>query len=116
MRPERGAGGGGHHPQSRHPRPPVRPQAALIAESFDADARYTGAGLGYQLASVIAGGPAPLIAVALLARYHSSTPVSFYIIGCAVVFMAALVALLKTVQARYANAVDPLAEPARSAV
>jgi len=101
---------------SGNPRPPVRPQAALIAESFDADARYTGAGLGYQLASVIAGGPAPLIAVALLARYHSSTSVSFYIIGCAVVFMAALVALLKTVQARYANAVDPLAEPARSAV
>ena len=65
---------------------------------------------------MIAGGPAPLIAVALLARFHSSTPISFYIIGCAVVFMAALVALLKTVQARYANAVDPLAEPARSAV
>jgi MFS family permease len=42
------------------------PQAALIAESFDTRLRYSGAGLGYQLASVFAGGPAPLIAAALL--------------------------------------------------
>src|SRR5262249_23397175 len=38
------------------------PQAALIAESFSGRLRYSGASLGYQLASVIAGGPAPLIA------------------------------------------------------
>ena len=42
------------------------PQAALIAESFGTNLRYSGAGLGYQLASVIAGGPAPLIAAAIL--------------------------------------------------
>jgi MFS family permease len=36
------------------------PQAALIAESFTGRLRYSGASLGYQLASVIAGGPAPL--------------------------------------------------------
>ena len=34
------------------------PQAALIAESFTGRLRYSGASLGYQLASVIAGGPA----------------------------------------------------------
>ena len=44
------------------------PQAALIAETFGTNVRYSGAGLGYQLASVIAGGPAPLIAAAILAR------------------------------------------------
>ncbi|MGI8814451.1 MAG: MFS transporter [Pseudonocardia sp.] len=38
------------------------PQAALIAETFGTNVRYSGAGIGYQLASVIAGGPAPLIA------------------------------------------------------
>ncbi|MBV9239306.1 MAG: MHS family MFS transporter, partial [Xanthobacteraceae bacterium] len=38
------------------------PQAALIAESFTGRLRYSGASVGYQLASVIAGGPAPLIA------------------------------------------------------
>ena len=43
------------------------PQAALIAESFTPRLRYSGASLGYQLASVIAGGPAPIIATALFA-------------------------------------------------
>ena len=36
------------------------PQAALIAESFTTRLRYSGAGIGYQLASVVAGGPAPV--------------------------------------------------------
>jgi len=69
------------------------PQAALIAESFDTDIRYTGAGLGYQLASVIAGGPAPLIAAALLASYGNSTSISLYIILCCVIAMLALIFL-----------------------
>ncbi len=47
------------------------PQAALIAESFTGRLRYTGASIGYQLASIIAGGPAPLIAAALFASYRS---------------------------------------------
>ena len=66
------------------------PQAALIAESFGTNVRYSGAGLGYQLASVIAGGPAPLIAAAILSRTHSSTWISWYIVGCAVLSAIAL--------------------------
>ncbi|WP_314175837.1 MFS transporter [Streptomyces winkii] len=66
------------------------PQAALIAESFGANVRYSGAGLGYQLASVIAGGPAPLIAAAILERTDSSVGISWYMIGCCVLAMAAL--------------------------
>jgi MFS family permease len=66
------------------------PQAALIAESFGPDVRYSGAGLGYQLASVIAGGPAPLIAAAILGATGSSTWISWYLVGCAVIAMAAL--------------------------
>mgnify|MGYP001109750192 CR=1 FL=1 len=58
------------------------PQAALIAESFGTNLRYSGAGLGYQLASVIAGGPAPLIAAAILSHTGSSTWISIYIIAC----------------------------------
>ena len=46
------------------------PQAALIAESFTPRLRYSGASLGYQLASIIAGGPAPIIATALFAYYQ----------------------------------------------
>jgi MFS family permease len=61
------------------------PQAALIAESFQGRLRYSGASLGYQLASVFAGGPAPLIATALLARYHSGYAIALYLLFCAVV-------------------------------
>jgi MFS family permease len=65
------------------------PQAALIAEAFTPRLRYSGASLGYQLASVIAGGPAPLIATALFATYHSGYAISFYIAGCSVVSLVA---------------------------
>src|SRR6185312_9818848 len=61
------------------------PQAALIAEAFTPRLRYSGASLGYQLASIIAGGPAPLIATALFAAYHSGQVVAVYIAACAVV-------------------------------
>jgi len=64
------------------------PQAALIAEAFTPRLRYSGASLGYQLASVIAGGPAPLIATALFAAYHSAYPIAIYIALCAVVSLA----------------------------
>jgi hypothetical protein len=66
------------------------PQAALIAEGFGPNVRYSGAGLGYQLASVIAGGPAPLIATRILQKTGSSAGVSWYIIGCCVLAMIAL--------------------------
>ena len=72
------------------------PQAALIAESFGTNLRYSGAGIGYQLASVIAGGPAPLIAAAILEKTGSSTGISWYIIGCCVVSAIALVLMPRT--------------------
>jgi len=56
------------------------PQAALIAENFPSRYRYSGASLGYQLASVIAGGPAPLIAVWLYHVYGTSVSIAAYII------------------------------------
>ena len=61
------------------------PQAALIAEAFTPRLRYSGASLGYQLASIIAGGPAPLIATALFATYHTGYAVAIYIAACAVI-------------------------------
>jgi len=64
------------------------PQAALIAEAFTPRLRYSGASLGYQLASVIAGGPAPLIATALFAAYHTGYAIAIYIAACAVVSLA----------------------------
>ena len=65
------------------------PQAAFIAESFKGRVRYSGASLGYQLASVIAGGPAPFIAAWLFARYHSGYAIGGYIAACGVVSLLA---------------------------
>jgi MFS family permease len=66
------------------------PQAALIAESFPGRLRYSGASLGYQLASITAGGPAPLVALWLFQRYHTSTAVAAYMSASAVVSLIAL--------------------------
>src|SRR5882724_4095605 len=65
------------------------PQAALIAESFTGRLRYSGASLGYQLASVIAGGPAPLIAAALFAKYKSGYAIAGYILACSIISLIA---------------------------
>ncbi len=69
------------------------PQAALIAESFTARLRYSGASLGYQFASIIAGGPAPLIATALFAQYKSGYAIAFYMLGCCAVSLVAALLL-----------------------
>ena len=71
------------------------PQASLIAESFTGRLRYSGASLGYQLASVIAGGPAPVIAAALfggatflgvhVGGYKTSFAIAIYILVTAVI-------------------------------
>jgi metabolite-proton symporter len=65
------------------------PQAALIAESFTGRLRYSGSSLGYQLASIIAGGPAPLIAAWLFGTYHTPYAIAWYIAGCAVLSVGA---------------------------
>jgi len=65
------------------------PQAALIAECFTPRLRYSGSSLGFHLSSVIAGGPAPLIATALFAATGSGYSVAFYILFCAIVSISA---------------------------
>jgi MFS family permease len=65
------------------------PQAALIAECFTPRLRYSGASIGYQLASLVAGGPAPLIATALLAAFGSGYMIALYILICAIVSIVA---------------------------
>jgi MFS family permease len=55
------------------------PQAAFIAERFPGTLRYSGASLGYQLASITAGGPAPLVALYLYQTYQTSMAVATYV-------------------------------------
>jgi metabolite-proton symporter len=66
------------------------PQAAFFSELFGTGVRYTGASIGYQLASVFAGSLAPIVAVALLSAYDSSAPISLYVGGAAVVTIVAV--------------------------
>jgi MFS family permease len=65
------------------------PQAAYIAESFPTRLAYAGSGLGYQSASLIAGGPAPLLATWMLASF-GWTAISVYIIACVVLTLIAV--------------------------
>jgi len=66
------------------------PQAALYAEMFPADVRYSGASLGYQFASVFAGGLAPFIMTALLAATGAAWSVSLYIVAASAVTYVAV--------------------------
>jgi metabolite-proton symporter len=83
------------------------PQAALIAESFTGRLRYSGSSLGYQLASIIAGGPAPLIATWLFGTYHSSFPIAIYIAVCALITLIATALMIdytgKDISGEYAQ-------------
>ena len=69
------------------------PQAAFIAELFPTRFRYSGASFAYQATSIVAGSVAPIIALALWNRTHSSLPISIYVgVACAISFVAALMA------------------------
>ena len=69
------------------------PQAAFFSELFGTRVRYSGASIGYQLASIAAGALAPLIATALLKAYGSSFPISIYVVAmCVLTVVAVLMA------------------------
>jgi MFS family permease len=76
------------------------PQGALLAESFGARVRYSGASLGYQLSSVIAGATAPLIALALYHRDTSGYGIAAYMFGVALIGAVATALLRARTDAR----------------
>jgi len=55
------------------------PQAALLAELFSTEVRYSGASLGYQLGAILGGGFAPMIATTLLVVFGNSMWIAAYI-------------------------------------
>jgi MFS transporter, MHS family, shikimate and dehydroshikimate transport protein len=66
------------------------PQAAYFSELFGTKVRYSGASIGYQLASVFGGGFAPLIAASLLAANNDSpTLVALYMVGISLITLVA---------------------------
>jgi MFS family permease len=76
------------------------PQAALFAELFTAEMRYTGASLGYQIAAVGGGGLAPFVMVLLLEATGTSMAVSAYIIALAVIALVSIKILAGRARAR----------------
>jgi metabolite-proton symporter len=74
------------------------PQAAFFSELFGTKARYTGVSIGAQLASVVAGAPAPLLALALLGSFEEPNPgaVSLYLVACAVITVLAVLSYGET--------------------
>jgi MFS family permease len=72
------------------------PQAALFAELFDTNVRYSGASLGYQIGSIFGGALAPIIATSLFARYHDSAAISVYIALTCTVSLVATAMLKET--------------------
>ncbi|MBB3052094.1 metabolite-proton symporter [Prauserella isguenensis] len=69
------------------------PQAAFFSELFGTKVRYSGASIGYQLASIAAGGLAPLIATALLSSTGASVAISLYVAAtCAITIVAVYLA------------------------
>src|SRR4051812_24298764 len=98
------------------------PRGALTAESFPPRLRYSGASLGYHLSSVIAGGPAPLIATALFASTGSGYSVAGYIMFTAIVSITATALLPDytnrdiSQEASYGAAEPKAAEPVRAGI
>jgi metabolite-proton symporter len=88
------------------------PQAAFFAELFGTKARYTGVSVGAQLASLVAGAPAPLIAIALLGSFDEPRPglVALYLVVCAAVTLVAVFAYGET---RTRDLADDHAVPAQ---
>ena len=72
------------------------PQAALFAEMFSRRVRYSGASIGYQGASALAGGLAPIIMVSLLTWTGTSLSVSFYILAMAALTFVSVYLITET--------------------
>ncbi|MEU6574557.1 MFS transporter [Streptomyces sp. NPDC046805] len=83
------------------------PQAALFAELFTPEMRYTGASLGYQIAAVFGGGLAPFVMVLLLETTGTSMAVSGYIIGLTVIALVSIKILADRAKARGDGAKTP---------
>jgi metabolite-proton symporter len=72
------------------------PQASFFTELFGTRVRYSGVSVGYQLASIIAGGLAPFIAVALLKAYDSGFAISIYVAICSLISIVAVTSYAET--------------------
>jgi hypothetical protein len=85
------------------------PQAAFFSELFGTDVRYTGTSIGYQLASPLAGGLAPLICVSLLQWADGRTwGVAVYLIVLSAITVISVWLAAETHRARLGDPDEPV--------
>ena len=72
------------------------PQAAFLSELFGTKVRYSGVSIGYQLASVVAGGLAPVISVALLSAFGTGYAIAAYVAASSLVTLVAVLSYRET--------------------
>ena len=72
------------------------PYSALMTELFPTHIRYTALSLCYQVAPILAGSWAPLIALSLLKEYNSSIPISIYLVGASVISIFCIMLVKET--------------------
>jgi MHS family shikimate/dehydroshikimate transporter-like MFS transporter len=74
------------------------PQAAFLSELFGTRVRYSGASLGAQLSSVLAGGLSPIIATALLTYGYGRGALALYLIGMAIITIISVIIATETLR------------------
>jgi len=79
------------------------PLAAFTTESFPPNVRYSGSSIGYHLASLTSGGPAPLICAYLLHTYGTSTAISVYLAVIAAISLVSALCLKDRSKTDYAT-------------
>jgi MFS family permease len=85
------------------------PLAALFSELFSTRVRYSAASLAYQLAAIIGGGPAPVIAATLFDRYHRNIAISIYMATICVISLACARYLIERRGSTLNEDIDPSA-------
>jgi MFS transporter, MHS family, shikimate and dehydroshikimate transport protein len=73
-------------------------QPSLMGELFSTEVRYSGMALGHEIASVFAGGLSPLVATALLAKYHAAWPVALMLMAMGAITAIAVLCTRETVR------------------
>lgn len=71
------------------------PVAALLADLFNPEVRYSGTSLAYQVGTILGGGLAPTIATALYTSNQSSTPITIYLTALTLVSIASVVVVAR---------------------
>ncbi|EPQ3736636.1 fosfomycin efflux MFS transporter AbaF [Acinetobacter baumannii] len=72
------------------------PYSALMTELFPTHIRYTALSFCYQVAPIMAGSLAPLIALTLLKEFNSSVPISLYLVAASLISIVSILLVKET--------------------